>query len=180
MSTRARAIAAEIAADARNAAAKDAGAERAKPKLKRYDIAYAYDVPYYVDFTIDATSEREALRIARRALKEGRFASVSGEPCYDNAHNDRVFSMGRAQDDTEENAMENLPDFEREDVPKKQAGSLRMVLAAWLAAIALAAALSPFFGASLVHAQSEALCETDTECMAFCPPDDPDCDGGPQ
>lgn len=27
-----------------------------------------------------------------------------------------------------------------------------------------------------------ALCSTDTECMAFCPPpaDDPECDGGPQ
>lgn len=28
----------------------------------------------------------------------------------------------------------------------------------------------------------EAVCDTDTDCMRFCPPpaDDPDCDGGPQ
>lgn len=30
--------------------------------------------------------------------------------------------------------------------------------------------------------EPEALCDTDTDCMRFCPPpaDDPDCDGGPE
>lgn len=30
--------------------------------------------------------------------------------------------------------------------------------------------------------EREALCDTDTDCMRFCPPpaDDPDCDGGPE
>lgn len=30
--------------------------------------------------------------------------------------------------------------------------------------------------------EGEALCDTDTDCMRFCPPpaDDPDCDGGPE
>lgn len=25
-----------------------------------------------------------------------------------------------------------------------------------------------------------AICDTDTDCMRFCPPHDPGCDGGPQ
>jgi hypothetical protein len=34
----------------------------------------------------------------------------------------------------------------------------------------------------LMYGEPEAVCGTDTECMAHCPPpaDDPDCDGGPQ
>lgn len=33
-----------------------------------------------------------------------------------------------------------------------------------------------------LDAEPEALCGTDTECLAHCPPpaDDPECDGGPQ
>lgn len=27
---------------------------------------------------------------------------------------------------------------------------------------------------------SEARCDTDTDCMRLCPPDDEECDGGPQ
>lgn len=28
--------------------------------------------------------------------------------------------------------------------------------------------------------EGEALCDTDTDCMRLCPPDDEECDGGPQ
>lgn len=34
--------------------------------------------------------------------------------------------------------------------------------------------------AALEHQKARALCGTDTECMALCPADDKECDGGPQ
>ena len=57
---------------------------------------------------------------------------------------------------------------------------------AYLVAFALAAALvlsaTPLHAWYLLDAQAGAMCGTDTECAAFCPPpsDHPDCDGGPQ
>jgi len=34
----------------------------------------------------------------------------------------------------------------------------------------------------LEEAEVEAVCETDSDCLLYCPPpnDDPDCDGGPE
>jgi hypothetical protein len=58
-------------------------------------------------------------------------------------------------------------------------------LFALMAAAYVGAAVAGFVGHYLkaeIRYQVPALCDTDTDCMRFCPPpaDDPDCDGGPQ
>lgn len=65
------------------------------PKLRRFSMSYAYDIPHYADFTVLATDKAHAERIAKRALRAGCFAKVGGEPCHDNAKGDRIFSAGR-------------------------------------------------------------------------------------
>lgn len=61
--------------------------------LKKFSIAFAYDVGCYEDFTVEATSEMEALKIAQKALKEGRFKNVNGEPDWNAITNYRVFPL---------------------------------------------------------------------------------------
>lgn len=80
--------------------------KKRKPKLKRFAMSYAYDVPHYADFIIKASSEEEAERIARRALKAGRFSGVVGHPCIENARLDRVFCNGCAH------KLDHYPDIE--------------------------------------------------------------------
>ena len=75
-----------------------------------YNLSYAYDVPHYADFTIEAKNAKEALAIAKRALEQGKFSSVTGSPCIENQHSDRVFCSGRAEAG-EHAPMEELRDF---------------------------------------------------------------------
>ena len=74
---------------------------RKKKPLKRYLCSFAVDVPEYSDFIIKATSEIAAKRIINKALRLGRFELVTGEPCLENACNERVFILrpGEADDD---------------------------------------------------------------------------------
>lgn len=58
---------------------------------KTYLMSYAYDVPHYADFTIQADSKEEAIAIAQAALDNGKFDNVVGEPCFDNLDGHRVF-----------------------------------------------------------------------------------------
>ena len=63
--------------------------------LKRWQLTYAYDMPYYVDFTVEATSFHAALRHAEKALRAGRFENVIGQSDY-SVSGDRVFGLGPA------------------------------------------------------------------------------------
>ena len=56
----------------------------------KYVISYAYDVPHYADFLVEARNKTEALRKAKEAFLSGRFEGVRGQP-DETTRNDRVF-----------------------------------------------------------------------------------------
>ena len=90
------ACAAETVANEAAEAAEDATA--ATPLLK-FNCCYAYDVPCYQSFVVEAKSERSALRQIKAALDAGRFANVAAPPCWENAPtNDRVWVHGPQAD----------------------------------------------------------------------------------
>jgi hypothetical protein len=74
-------------------------------KLKTYVCAYAYDMPHYVDFKVEAANEKEAKKIIERALREKEFDNVIAEPDGDIDFM-RVFVM---QEVTDERDREYLP-----------------------------------------------------------------------
>jgi len=92
--------------------------KRTTRKPRRFAISYAYDVPHYADFIIEANSEAEALRIARAALKAGRFANVCGDPCFDNMNSERVFCAGAADDTDASPLMDELDDIAPAQEPR--------------------------------------------------------------
>ena len=79
--------------------------------MPKYKCSYAYDVPHYQDFIVEAKSIAEAQKIMDAALKVGRFENVTGEACYDNLTNERAFVSEKlapsevAYDDTMENVI---------------------------------------------------------------------------
>jgi hypothetical protein len=56
----------------------------------KFVISYAYDVPHYADFVVDANNEKEALKKAKAAFLLGIFDTVSCQP-DDSVFNERVF-----------------------------------------------------------------------------------------
>jgi len=62
----------------------------------KYVISYAYDVPHYADFVVDAKNKTEALNKAKQAFLLGRFKGVRGQR-DETTRNDRVF-VQRAAD----------------------------------------------------------------------------------
>jgi hypothetical protein len=48
--------------------------------MPKFVCSYAYDVPCYTDFVVEAASEVEAENIIQAALRAGRFATVTAEP----------------------------------------------------------------------------------------------------
>lgn len=77
--------------------------------MSLWNLSYAYDVPHYADFVVEAETEEQAEAIAKAALEAGRFSAVSGDACYDNLCNERVFTSGPATDSTN-STMEALID----------------------------------------------------------------------
>lgn len=47
--------------------------------MPKYLCSYAYDVPHYADFTIEAADRKEAEKKIQAALKAGRFQNVECE-----------------------------------------------------------------------------------------------------
>lgn len=56
----------------------------------KFVVSYAYDVPHYADFLVDAKNEEEALKKAKAAFSSGRFDVVCCQP-DDTYRNEHVF-----------------------------------------------------------------------------------------
>jgi len=57
-------------------------------------MTYAYDIPCFFDFAVQADSEAEALAKMQAALAAGLFSGVTGKPDHSEPRGDRVFSGG--------------------------------------------------------------------------------------
>lgn len=65
------------------------------PTKKRYQMAYAYTVSCYAEFTVEADSEDEAERIAQNNMdKLDLHLSDEAEADWDTAGDTRVFCVG--------------------------------------------------------------------------------------
>jgi hypothetical protein len=65
--------------------------------MSKYVCSYAHDISCYADFVVEAKSEMAALRLIRKALREGRFENVDASPCWENGStNERLFVQGVA------------------------------------------------------------------------------------
>jgi hypothetical protein len=75
--------------------------------MPKYKMSYAYDVPHYADFVLEAATEEEAEALANKRLEAGGFNNVigvsSGGP-----EEERVFSAGEAEPDNEDQTMDEL------------------------------------------------------------------------
>jgi len=68
--------------------------------MPKFLCSYAYDVPCYADFYVEADSEEAAEKLVQKKLKAGAFSGVTGEPFWENAgDNERVFVSGEAGED---------------------------------------------------------------------------------
>lgn len=65
---------------------------------KFYKCSYAYDVPHYADFIVEAESEHEAETIIEKALADDKFAGVSGDSKDSMDDNHRVFVSGELEE----------------------------------------------------------------------------------
>ena len=67
--------------------------------MPKFLCSYAYDVPHYADFTVEAKDISEAEQIVQTVLQNGYFYQVQGQP--DDMHqNKRVLVYGHADDRT--------------------------------------------------------------------------------
>jgi len=63
--------------------------------MPKFCCSYAYDVPCYADFYVEAENEQAAEQLIQRKLESGAFSGVSGPPFWENAGgNERVFVSG--------------------------------------------------------------------------------------
>ena len=68
--------------------------------MPRFLCSYAYDVPCYADFYVEAVSEEAAEKLIQEKLEAGAFSGVVGSPCWENAgENERVFVSSEAAED---------------------------------------------------------------------------------
>jgi hypothetical protein len=63
--------------------------------LNTYRCSYAYDVPHYVDFTVQARTQKEAEKIIQLVLKADKFRNTAGIEDYAAWMNARVFVVKR-------------------------------------------------------------------------------------
>ncbi|MFZ3376222.1 MAG: hypothetical protein WA183_11775 [Chthoniobacterales bacterium] len=68
--------------------------------MAKFFCSYAYDVPCYADFYVEADSEEAAEKLIQEKLEAGAFSGVVGNPCWENAgENERVFVSSEADED---------------------------------------------------------------------------------
>lgn len=80
--------------------------------MPKFNCSYAYSVPCYADFMVEAENEEAAEKIIQEALENGCFASVSGDPSWGDTSDDRVFVSGPTEHEGSY-MMEDLPNFEK-------------------------------------------------------------------
>ncbi len=77
--------------------------------MPKFVCSYAYDIACYADFVVEAKTQRAALGQIRKALRDGRFANVSAQPCWENdASHERVFVQGVASEHAPETTLAEL------------------------------------------------------------------------
>jgi hypothetical protein len=61
--------------------------------MPKFKMSYAFDVPYYFDFTVEAKTSEEAEKKAKKALRAGVFdkSQSQGDADYSSSSRDRVF-----------------------------------------------------------------------------------------
>lgn len=81
------------------------------PELPRFLLSYAYDVPHYADFVVEAQDEEHALAIAQALLADvlPGILDDEAEPCFENAKGERVFLHDGEQSDNEH--YQTLPEI---------------------------------------------------------------------
>jgi len=70
--------------------------------MKRFIVTFAYDVPHYLDFAVEAESAETAEAIARAKLEAGELDRINhlAKASYEDQSEERIFSHGE-QDDEE-------------------------------------------------------------------------------
>ena len=77
--------------------------------MPQYICSYAHDIACYADFVVEASSERAALRLIRKALRDGKFANVNPTPCWENgSSNERVFVQDVASEHSPDTTLAEL------------------------------------------------------------------------
>ena len=77
--------------------------------MSKFVCSYAHDIACYADFVVEASSERAALRLIRKALRDGKFANVNPTPCWENgSSNERVFVQGVASEHSPDTTLAEL------------------------------------------------------------------------
>lgn len=87
-------------------------------ELQKFALSYAYDVSRYADFSIEASSPEEALRIAQGLLDAGELGDIlegRAKACNSSAANPRVFLM-EGVDGNRFDAIEDIAEEERHDL----------------------------------------------------------------
>jgi hypothetical protein len=77
--------------------------------MPKFRCSYAYDIPAYFDFTVEAADEAEAEKKIEEALTNRKFDKICCDPSFeDGGDNPRVFVSGPADDDEEVDDLDNL------------------------------------------------------------------------
>jgi hypothetical protein len=77
--------------------------------MPKFVCSYAHDIACFADFVVEASSERAALRLIRKALRDGKFAKVDASPCWENGStNERVFVQGPASEHSPDTTLAEL------------------------------------------------------------------------
>jgi hypothetical protein len=68
--------------------------------MAKFLCSYAYDIPCYADFYVEAENEEAAEKLIQEKLEAGAFSGVVGNRCWENAgENERVFASSEAAAD---------------------------------------------------------------------------------
>jgi len=79
--------------------------------MPKYVCSYAHDIGCFADFVVTAKNENAALRLIKKALREGAFQDVNAEPCWENGStNERVLVLGPASEYSTNVTLEELTD----------------------------------------------------------------------
>lgn len=70
--------------------------------MPKFNCSYAYDIPHYVDFVVEAENEADAEKKIQAALSDKSFSGATGDSCWENMCNERVFISGEIDESTDD------------------------------------------------------------------------------